>query len=471
MTDTNYNTEYTATLEYPAGHPQAGQLYQDTLFDDLSEFFHPLEGSTKAPVTGITVNGKDLNEIFEPVASGKPVDAPTGYRLKRGTATGSTDWVQYVNSYDDLYLAYNQYTGEMTKSQWGENHYTTHGSSEGREAPPEIKWTYTDLQDVFAAKNSLAVELKLQQLPRGAFGCRTFFSAWYDTSGSMNQALSYIIPAVDVITSYFTAVFNASGRVYQNSTTNEYCLNWIGAAVDNTGDPPEEVTIAFINESDSGGLGDPNIYKNRWKAVTGRTGPGDSSPGSGGIKYGAIGGVTYNAYYPNQIRSALEGDDGLAKYGVSGFFDISNTTPTSAYVQMIVEWLNIPTTPDQLEPETTPFESGQHTDRVQWDLSALICGLAHEPSSFAAGYSRTQQDWQVEITSESGDVLSVESFDHLPTRYTYQPPVPTNGLTFGARLIANGVSGYNSGSSQITSCNLQDSAPVLTLIGSSTVTV
>ena len=97
---------------------------------DLRDVFHPLQdANNKVEQTNFRVlmeDGtiKDLNELFEPLASGKPVPIATQFK---------------VNG--------------------------------------------TDLQQIFAGLNTIPVTLQLKQLPAGAFDCTTRVKIHYDRSG------------------------------------------------------------------------------------------------------------------------------------------------------------------------------------------------------------------------------------------------------------------------------------------------
>ena len=119
----NYNANALISEEQPNG------TFADVnRIEDLYEIFHPLEGAPKtdktqrASPTGYKINKIDLSDIFHPLAvSGKEVPVDTGLTVTNNNG--------------------------VTK----------------------------DLSKIFARKNSLSVNLTLNQLPAGAFTCDTKF--------------------------------------------------------------------------------------------------------------------------------------------------------------------------------------------------------------------------------------------------------------------------------------------------------
>lgn len=380
----NYNAPATQQVEQ-----SDGTFKSATLIQDLHEVFHPLEGDSKASPTGYMINGKDLCEIFHPVAvSGKEIPSDTGYTVSVTDSAGVTSVV--------------------------------------------------DLRKIFARKNSLAVQLVLNQLPAGAFDCDTYFRAWLDRSGSMDTALSYIEPAVTLLSTFISKVYNNRGKVFSvTGSPFEKCATWIGSSLDGN-NPPKEVQIAFINESDSGGIGDRSAYYTRWKAVK----------DLGGIKYGAIGGVEIPGHhFAGEIKTWLENQiaagqaEGHNDIGLSGFFNINDSTSKATYLQMLVTWLNIPTEPGQLDTTLQADNSGHSTTSCNWIVDDYICGLTHMPDASSAGYSKTQKHWLVEISTDINGTNIIHTEEHL-TRPIKINHVAQNGTgnQFFCRItaVANG---------------------------------
>ena len=342
----NYNVNATISEEdSDENSPTFGQYFDIDKITDLYEVFHPLEGAPKtdktqrASPTGYKIDKIDLSDIFHPLAvSGKEVPTDTGLTVTNNNG--------------------------VTK----------------------------DLSKIFARKDSLSVELTLNQLPAGAFTCDTKFSAWYATSGSMSTALSYIVPAVGTVVKFVKAVYG-NNMVYSTSSKNEKCVDWIASALDSrstTADPPKEVQIAFINESDSRGIGNQSAYYTRWKTVT----------DLGGIKYGAIGGVELPGHkFAGQIKRWLQSQaDAHGDIGLSGFFNINNSPTSAEYVQMLGTWLNMPTQPSVLNTSVVAKNSGSSEFTVSWTCSDYICGLTHVPDNLRPkGYSKTKAHRTVEI--------------------------------------------------------------------------
>jgi len=400
----------------------AGEFGNILVEQDLTGIFHPLEGSTKVSKTGLLLHGVDLCELFEPVESGQPVDRDTGYRaVKDGVST--------------------------------------------------------DLKNIFAGNGTIPADGTLTGIPAGTFTCDTYFRVWLDTSGSMSTALGYIRPAAAIIKKYFALVFYGSEQIAGSyvsitETSNEKAFDWLASTLDSrntTADPPKEIQIAFINESDSGGPGSAQGYITRWNTVN----------NLGGVKYGAIGGVTAGqggvvGKYPSVIRPYLYGDsepNNLSEYGVQDFWDIGDTTPTATYVEMLVRWLNIPTKPTELNPETFAVDSGTQQTTVSWNFNDYICGRTAEPGG-SGGFSRTQKKWTVEIAADSsGDVvLHTQDHNERPESFTYTPTLP-GPLEYFCRLTAVGETDYTDKSSRWVMCALKDTPPVLTMIGDASITV
>ena len=335
----------------------------------------------------------------------------------------------------------------------------------------------TDLKNIFAGEGTIPADGTLTGIPAGTFTCDTYFRVWLDTSGSMNTALGYIRPAAAIIKKYFALVFYGSEAIAGDyvsitSTKNEKCFDWIASTLDSrntTGDPPKEIQIAFINESDSGGMGSAQGYINRWNTVN----------DIGGFKYGAIGGVTAGrggvvGKYPSKIRPYLYGDsepNNLSEFGVQDFWDIGDNTPTSEYVDMLVRWLNIPTKPTQLNPETFADGSGTQQTTVNWNFNDYICGRTAEPGG-SGGFTRTQKKWTVEIAADSnGDVvLHTKDYNERPESFIYTPTLP-GPLEYFCRLTAVGETDYTDKSSRWVACSLKDTPPVLTMLGDASITV
>ncbi len=353
-----------------------GSIEDYDAVSDLDDVLHPLQKNT-TPIspTGIKVNGVDVCNLYEPIASGLPPDLPTGFK---------------VNG--------------------------------------------VDLQQLFCGKGRILSGLRLGVLPRGSFTCDTFFKMFLDTSGSMNVALSYVRPAAATLSNFFRDVVygdSTGARRYMlgyQNLTNEYCVSWMSYTLDRrntSSNPPKEISMAFINESNSKGLGSSQAYVNRWNAVN----------NLGGTKYSAIGGVELPGYpFAEQLRRRIDGEPGqeegrylqnnhaLKDYGMTGFFNITNATKSDDYVQMIVKWLNIPTEPIFLQPKTHVSDVTSST--IKWTFEEVICGLTHKPSGNSTGYVRTQKSWRVQVsttTSETGLVYSKEH-SSLPTTYTLLVP-------------------------------------------------
>jgi len=383
---------------------------------DLTEVFHPkIDGSTAVARTGLLLHGKDLADVFEPLASGEKIDLNTGFRTKLNRSVS------------------------------------------------------TDLRDIFCKKDSVPVSGTLTGIPRGSFDCDTTLYVWLDTSGSMNSALGYIRKAIGVIIQYFKTVYDGPAPI-RLETSDEYCINWIGA--ESSARNYKEASIAFINESNSRGPGSASGYIDRW----------NQCKRNGGVKYGAIGGVVGGGYaYANQIRGYLDGayPNNLREYGVQDFWDISFSTTTADYVQMIVSWLNIPTEPSQLNP-TVQAADGQSRTQVKWYFDDYICGRTGVPDvngtgprgSGHTGYTLTQSKWTVEIAADSAGAVILKKDDYTtrPTQVTYTPDMPGQ-MDYYCRLTAVGMSGYQDKSSSFVRCNLQDTPPVLTMLGDSVIVV
>lgn len=409
----NYNVNATISEEdSDENSPTFGQYLDIDKITDLYEIFHPLEGAPKtdrtqrASPTGYKIDKIDLSDIFHPLAvSGKEVPKDTGLTV-------------------------------------------TNNNNETK-----------DLSKIFARKDSLSVELTLNQLPAGAFTCDTMFKAWYDTSGSMRTALSYIVPAVNTIVKFVKAVYG-NDMVYSQSIRNEKCVDWIASALDSrstTADPPKEVQIAFINESDSRGIGTQSAYHTRWKTVT----------DLGGTKYGAIGGVELPGHgFAGQIKRWLQSQaDAHGDIGLSGFFNINNSTTSAEYVQMLVDWLNIPTQPSMLNPSVVAKNSGSSEFTVSWTCSDYICGLTHVPdNSQTAGYRKTQDSWVVKIGRylPNGELEVVHRYTQLtrPEEITYTPK-NGEGNVFYCRVSAKAAVGYTLKETQWISCEKANRAPTI----------
>lgn len=364
---------------------------------DLDDVFHPLrEESTPIEPTGIKVNGVDICNLYEPLDSGLPADLPTGFKVG------------------------------------------------GR-----------DLQQLFCGKGRILSGLRLGVLPRGSFTCDTYFKMYLDTSGSMNKALSYVRPASTILTNFFRDVVygSTSGSKYMlgyQNLTNEYCVTWMSYALDSrntAADPPKEISMAFINESNSRGLGSSQAYVDRWNVVN----------NLGGTKYSAIGGVELPGYpFAEQLRRRIEGEAGqeerlylqnehaLKDYGMTGFFNITNATTSAEYVQMIVDWLNIPTEPIMLQPKT--HASDVTNTSIKWTFEEVICGLTHKPDTTAGGgYVRTQKHWKVEVstTTSSDNIIATQTYATLPTSYTLNVPVAEPDYEAYVRSYSDLSDGYD----------------------------
>ncbi len=406
----NYNANALMSEEQPDG-----TFVDVDRIEDLYEIFHPLEGAPKtdktqrASPTGYKINKIDLSDIFHPLStSGKEVPKDTGLTV-------------------------------------------TNNNGETK-----------DLRKIFARKDSLAVELKLNQLPAGAFTCDTKFRAWYDTSGSMATALGFIKPAVATIVKFVKAVYG-NDMVYATSTSNERCVDWIASALDSrstAADPPKEVQIAFINESDSGGIGNQSAYYARWKTVR----------DLGGTKYGAIGGVELPGHrFAGQIKTWLQSQaNDHGDIGLSGFFNINNSTTSAEYVQMLVDWLNIPTDPSKLNVTVAAKDSDQSSSTVSWTCSDHICGLTHIPdNSQTNGYARTQDNWKVEIgryRPNNGGWQIVYTNTQLtrPEVIKYTPK-KGEGNVFYCKVTAKASAGYTSKETPWILCKKVNRAPVITV--------
>ena len=339
-----------------------------------------------------------------------------------------------------------------------------HPLSDGKEVPKDTGLTVTnnngetkDLRKIFARRNSLAVELTLNQLPVGAFTCDTKFRAWYDTSGSMSTALSYIEPAVATIVKFVKAVYG-NNMVYSQHITDEKCVDWIASALDSrstTADPPKEVQIAFINESDSGGIGTQSAYYTRWKTVN----------DLGGTKYGAIGGVELPGHrFASQIKTWLQSQTVHGDIGLSGFFDINNSTTSAEYVQMLVTWLNMPTRPELLNTSVVAKNSGSSEYTVSWTCSDYICGLTHVPdNSQPAGYRKTQDHWKVEIIGAvNNNWLTLQEYTQntRPEEIVYTPK-NGEGNVFYCRVTAVAATGNGSNKESFAMCLKANRVPTI----------
>ncbi len=375
MSDSVSNYNVNASIQKEQSDGTFSSVEQIT---DLYKIFHPLEGNTKASPTGYKINGKDLSDIFHPLAvSGKEVSKDTGLTV----------------------------TNNINETK--------------------------DLKKIFARINSLSVELKLNQLPAGAFTCDTHFRVYLDTSGSMDTALNYVRPAVGKLKNFVNAVYGNNNVSSVDGDPFEQCITWIASALDFS-DPPKEVQIAYINEADDGGMGAAEQYYTRWKAVT----------DAGGVKYGAIGGVEIPGHgFAGEVKSWLQSQqDKHGDIGLSGFFDINDSTTSAEYMQDLVTWLNIPTEPSMLNTTVAAINPGNSTTRVNWYCSDHICGLTHVPdNSKTAGYRKTQKHWKYEIANDDAgsNILKTVQQDTRPTDITY---TPTNGTgnTFWCRVTAVG---------------------------------
>jgi hypothetical protein len=85
---------------------------------------------------------------------------------------------------------------------------------------------------------------------------------------------------------------------------------------------------------------------------------------------------------------------------------------------MIVDWLNIPTAPDQLKLAT--HASTVTENSVSWTFDDYICGLTHVPDSGSgAGYTKTQKEWLVQVATDlNGDsIIDSKTHNTRPTRH------------------------------------------------------
>ncbi len=372
-----------------------------TRMADLTEIFHPLQdGSTKVAPTGFLVKMndgtiKDLNEVFEPLSSGKQCELPTNFEVDG-----------------------------------------------------------TDLRDIFAGLNTVQVQLELSQLPAGVFDCTTRVKIHYDRSGSMETAFEYITPAIEVLKEWFNKTFNFGKAGYGSIVVEnpaepwEQTLTWISEDAGATSSQTE-VHIAYINESLPSGTGFAGGYVDKWIAAQ----------QAGGHRYAAIMGCPplyggYDAVILGDITRDQKNGRTLAEMGVSAFFDIQQTAPSSSHIEIISNWLNVPTKPEDLTITVSALESDQYDDRVRWNVSSGICGLTQKANG--AGILQSQSSWKHEVyVGESQDLIHTENFTSLQTSYTYMADDHKGETDFYLKVTAVGDNGETDKSSSLVLCNKQ----------------
>jgi len=338
---------------------------------------------------------------------------------------------------------------------------------------------FLDARDLFAKMGSVPIPLELTSIPRGDFNCETYLFTYMDTSGSMNSVLPAARSAVTEIRKYFKAIYYGTGstgdtlaakyiRPHVNSS-NEQWLSWFAGSTVADQSPHNAVSIAFINESNSiyhpgHPTGTYTAHKNSYISNYNTWAAGGGTHQSAVMGMGAP--TWWSVQFNQHVLDAINND--LREYNVQGFMGLDAGMGAAAFVDMIVDWLNIPQTPSDLACNVTVIGDESSSTTVTWDFSDYICGVTGTYTTDNADrFEPTMQGWRVQVATDSSGSNVIYTSDlttTIPTSYTHTQTSKL-GAKFWSKLTAVGTSGVSDKSSAWTLCRMSNQAPVLSLNG------
>ena len=342
-----------------------------------------------------------------------------------------------------------------------------------------------DARELFAKMGTVPIPLELTSIPQGDFNCKTYLFTYMDTSGSMNSVLPAARAAVTEIRKYFKAIYYGTGttgdtlaakyiRPHVNSG-NEQWLSWFAGSNVAGQAPHNAVSIAFINESNSvyhpgHPTGTYTAHKNSYISNFQTWQAGGGTHQSAVMGMGAP--TWWSTQFSQHVLDAINND--LEEYNVQGFMGLDSGMGSAAFVDMIVDWLNIPQNPSDLACNVTAVNDQGSSTTVKWNFSDYICGVTgtYDPSD-ANRFQPTMDGWKFEIATDSAGsnvIHTSATTTTIPNDYTHTQ-VEKLGAKFWARLTAVGATGVSNKSGEWVLCRMSNQAPVVSLNGAASVEI
>lgn len=342
-----------------------------------------------------------------------------------------------------------------------------------------------DAENMYAGMGTVPIPLELNTIPKGDFNCETYLFTYMDTSGSMNSVLPYARAAVEEMRKYFTGIYYPGSdgatlaaqyiRPHVNSS-NEAWLAWFAGSSVAGQAPHNAVSIAFINESNwIYHPGHPTGAFNSHK--TSFTTNYNNWINGGGNHHSAVMGLGANAWWSVQfsyhVLDAIN-NQGLGAMNVQGFMGLDAGGGTQYFVDLMVDWLNIPQIPSDLLTTVTAVDDQVHQTTVTWEIDDVICG---KTGTYNPGKNDridyTMQGWRLQVATDSSgsNVVYTSSLSNIkPSSYTFTES-GKRGAKYWLRATAVGTTGNADKHSGWVLCRMKNNPPVVTITGASTLTV
>ena len=257
----------------------------------------------------------------------------------------------------------------------------------------------------------------------------TIFRTYLDTSGSMNAILSKVRTAVEDIRTFASSViYNGSSKAeyYVPSALNFSHEKWL--EVINTGhDYQNEVVMVFLNESSS-------IYHNNSTLATSvsqihRDNYDTFYSGKTKKHHAYVVGYEFIGSWSNVtndfkrhldyfVYSRTDGKQ-LSSKGVKGFMQYDSSAGSVETTNFLIDYLNLPKVPNDLNPTCVAHQSGQHDDKWIFDLNDIIEGTTGVYNENRADRkTATQEKWELVISFDgTTEALVIDLGEIRPQSY------------------------------------------------------
>lgn len=168
------------------------------------------------------------------------------------------------------------------------------------------------------------------------------------------------------------------------------------------------------------------------------------------VGYGGGGswGSVFNAF-KTQLNDTIYGTGGLVNQQVRGLWNYNYQADNDETVQFMVDYLNLPQYPNNLQTEVSAWDDGLYGDKWMWNIHDIINGLTgyYDLNNPNNGYfTATQEKWLVEVATDANGTQIIKSQDYQvrPQAFTHVRDASlANVNELWLRVTAVGLTGSN----------------------------
>lgn len=323
------------------------------------------------------------------------------------------------------------------------------------EAPSQVGASLTSLTAITVLpQGSMEPEVKLnsgQVLSAG-----TYFRTYYDSSGSMNAIIPAVRNGITNLRTYLSTVLydNSSEATQYISPASAFSHErWMRTAKGAGNQSQKEVNVIFINESQS--IYHSSGILSRAASITDR---------NEYITYYANKTKTHHSYIIGYLWTSgswksvtrefedhldyhiYKHSNPLTSHGIKGYMDWDSNAGTDASVQFLINYLNIPQQPTDIDMTVVVRNLNAHEDRWEFTTDTTIKGLA---GTYNGAYTNkvayTQDRWEMDISTDGGaTVATTTSFGATVPSHIEIQGTQYATAELSIRIRAVGVTGYQS---------------------------